>query len=933
MMRKVKVKRPKKSSTLKRMNINLYGDNVTAPKLELPTAQFGDKVLGRSNQPDPGNIRSTTKTSAIEEAKRRQELKDQGVGKTIGLGAAGLLTGALSSIPIVGGAFKGLNEKVQEKDKSGVAGITSGIGKAAIGTTSAVLSGGTMGTGDIAEGVGDVMGGSSEIAYNKGNDKKSERLGKAGQAFDTIAPIADMASGLAGGIKGAEGAKGMFKGPEGIKGGMKSLLGGMPSAEGGMKGVTKGFDTLDSFDTFDMNTTSEVNSLPFGKFGTKLPLEMELMPEGGKMVDGYLHEEGGVITKHRGKAVAEIEGGEGITKGGIVFSDTTINPETNKPFSKDAKKLIKSKDNSKEGETTRRLAEEELYIKQEKAKEMQGLVNRGEDMKKYKKGGSLKAIPSDNKGLPQLPESVRNQMGYMKSGGGLWANIHAKRKRIEAGSGEKKAKPGDDNYPGRKQWELNTAMYGKKLQKGGKTAMDEYESFKAYVEKARQAIGTNDTKTLKELGISDLYNENDLSRDFGELQRLRKQAGLGIIEEGKILFPHVGQQIRGTVNQWLGTNFKEGGKVSTNGKKLNLPKMQDGAKISKKQLKTLTDQVSSGSLTFSNGADFSEMNMAGPRTAYVDGKEQIVESPINSFTDLGLRSLKVFPKKLDNFKLDKFNNFKRDKFDYEMGTPSIQGDIYSSTEKTVTGKPKIKSLSERFLSNPDYSSKYNKINSLYERKKEEEDGDGGKGNLTPGDITQLAGNMVAPLANLAAMRSIRENTVDLGRDRSITREQRISTADMERTARQEAAATRAGLTQLGSDAMKSAVAANATKAIQDAQLEAGRLNTQLAMSKDQLDMQRSQFNVGQADKEAIDKQTRRDLATTTGLTAAEQTGKALVDLGLTKNQGLTNAAQLKVLREAFPEFTITQDNMKSVIRALATGKEENIIKYRKPEGE
>jgi hypothetical protein len=161
----------------------------------------------------------------------------------------------------------------------------------------------------------------------------------------------------------------------------------------------------------------------------------------------------------------------------------------------------------------------------------------------------------------------------------------------------------------------------------------------------------------------------------------------------------------------------------------------------------------------------------------------------------------------------------------------------------------------------------------------------------------------------------------------------VSTADLERAARQEAAATRAGLTQLGSDAMKSAVAAGATKAIQDAQLEAGRLNTQLAMSKDQLDMQRSQFNVGQADKEAIDKQTRKDLATTTGLTSAEQTGKLLVDLGLTKNQGLTNAAQLKVLREAFPEFTITQDNMKSVIRALATGKEEDIMKFRKPEGE
>jgi len=833
MMRKVKakakakVKSPKKSS-LERMGINLYGDNVAAPKLELPTAQFGKGVLGRSTQPDPGSIRSTTKTSAIEEAKRRQEAKDQGIGKTIGLGAAGFLTGALSSIPIIGGAFEGLNEKVQEKDKSGAAGIASGIGKAAVGTTSAVLSGGTMGTGDIAEGVGDVMGGSSEIAYNKGNDKKSERLGKAEQAFDTIAPIADMASGFAGGIKGAEGAEGMFKGPEGFKGGMKSLLGGTPSAEGGMKGVMKGFDTLDSFDTFDMNTTSEVNSLPFGKFGTKLPLEMELMPEGGKMVDGYLHEEGGVITKHRGRAVAEIEGGEGITKGGIVFSDTTINPETGKPFSKDAKKLIKSKDNSKEGETTRRLAEEELYIKQEKAKEMQGLVNRGENMKKYKKGGSLKATPLDNKGLPQLPESVLNQMNYMKKDGGLRAKINVKNKtRVKEKLREKPAK----------------------LKKNGYT-MGEYNSFKNYAGNAGQTLSTNDVARLNELGFTKTYNLNDFSRGFNKLQ-----------------------QPGGTLDQNFLPNFKDGGKASKSGKNSKSPK--------------------------------------------------------NSFTDLELRSLKVLPKS-GSLKLDKF---KQNKFDYEMGTPSIQGDIYSSTEETAAGKPKIKSLSERFLSNPDYSSKYNKIKSLYEKKKKEKDGEDGESNLTPGDITQLAGNAVAPLANLAAMRSIRENTVDLGRDRSIIEEKKVSTADLERAARQEAAATRAGLTQLGSDAMKYAVAAGATKAIQDAQLEAGRLNTQLAMSKDQLDMQRSQFNVGQADKEAIDKQTRKDLATTTGLTSAEQTGKLLVDLGLTKNQGLTNAAQLKVLREAFPEFTITQDNMKSVIRALATGKEEDIMKFRKPEGE
>ena len=39
----------------------------------------------------------------------------------------------------------------------------------------------------------------------------------------------------------------------------------------------------------------------------------------------------------------------------------------------------------------------------------------------YATGGSvtdnLKAIPADNKGLPNLPKSVRNSMGYMKRGG------------------------------------------------------------------------------------------------------------------------------------------------------------------------------------------------------------------------------------------------------------------------------------------------------------------------------------------------------------------------------------------------------------------------------------------------------------------------------------------------------------------------------------
>jgi hypothetical protein len=40
-----------------------------------------------------------------------------------------------------------------------------------------------------------------------------------------------------------------------------------------------------------------------------------------------------------------------------------------------------------------------------------------EKNKSYDKGGQLKPIPQGNKGLPKLPEEVRNRMGYMDNGG------------------------------------------------------------------------------------------------------------------------------------------------------------------------------------------------------------------------------------------------------------------------------------------------------------------------------------------------------------------------------------------------------------------------------------------------------------------------------------------------------------------------------------
>lgn len=41
------------------------------------------------------------------------------------------------------------------------------------------------------------------------------------------------------------------------------------------------------------------------------------------------------------------------------------------------------------------------------------------DIAKKKMGGSLKPVPSGNKGLAKLPTAVRNKMGYQKRGGAI----------------------------------------------------------------------------------------------------------------------------------------------------------------------------------------------------------------------------------------------------------------------------------------------------------------------------------------------------------------------------------------------------------------------------------------------------------------------------------------------------------------------------------
>lgn len=106
--------------------------------------------------------------------------------------------------------------------------------------------------------------------------------------------------------------------------------------------------------------------------------------------------------------------------------------------------------------------------------------------------------------------------------------------------------------------------YGGEIKKDNSQALQDYESFKAHVEKARQAVGTNDADALAALSLdpSKPYDSNSLAADFKKLQQLRQDAGLGITEEASIMFPHIGQQMRGSLNSMFGTHFAYGGDLT-----------------------------------------------------------------------------------------------------------------------------------------------------------------------------------------------------------------------------------------------------------------------------------------------------------------------------------------------------------------------------------
>jgi len=182
------------------------------------------------------------------------------------------------------------------------------------------------------------------------------------------------------------------------------------------------------------------------------------MGGGYTKVNGPSHEDGGVAMDLDADGVvdSELEGGEIIEEmkhGGNASKKYIWSDHLKTGGMSFAKKFEQER---KRGATPRRI--EKLRVEQELAakRDPSKLYAKYGGMMKYGYGGKMEYMKEGGK-LPKevLESRLESHMSegeaqdYIDSykGGGLWANIHAKRKRIAGGSGEQMRKPGSKGAP------------------------------------------------------------------------------------------------------------------------------------------------------------------------------------------------------------------------------------------------------------------------------------------------------------------------------------------------------------------------------------------------------------------------------------------------------------------------------------------------------
>lgn len=173
-------------------------------------------------------------------------------------------------------------------------------------------------------------------------------------------------------------------------------------------------------------------------------------------------------------------------------------------------------------------------------------------------------------------ESFKNQYDLDKSGN--YYKYVPKKSMLEVGRTNQQFAIGGF-MPNVNTWQYSN-VGGMNYGNGGNMENKEYNDLKSFIQTARQAIGTNDSKLLSTLRLDKPYNSNDLTKDYIRLRQLAKESGNNsLIEEASTLFPHVGQQIRGNINSILGTHYANGGNLNNDNKAAQMTRGLDNITV------------------------------------------------------------------------------------------------------------------------------------------------------------------------------------------------------------------------------------------------------------------------------------------------------------------------------------------------------------------
>lgn len=267
------------------------------------------------------------------------------------------------------------------------------------------------------------------------------------------------------------------------------------------------------------------------------------------------------------------------------------------------------------------------------------------------------------------------------------------------------------------------------------------------------------------------------------------------------------------------------------------------------------------------------------------------------------------------------NKYKNKEFKYEPTHPALKEKNTTSfsldkKDKSIgpDGQGLFQNIKSNISLNPDTS-----------KKKDPKNKKGLFSDMTPGDKVGLLGSLAAPATNYGLARGIRKDTVEKDRENFIPREQRISTKDQERTARQQGTVYSEAAGQMANPGAAQVLRSNLSKMtenIQNIQFKGKMANIDLAMQNDAnlKALEQSKIDTDYANRQ--DARNQRMLSKTAVAAGSEGLGKFFENRELTLNTALTNKIKFQALNGTFENFKLSS----SYNELIKQGKSEEEIK-------